>query len=49
MGGGHDSGIQTGAHTQANSSINGHEDEMETGGGQDQVDLNNLIIFLIKT
>jgi len=37
MGGGHDSGIQTGAHTQANSSINGHEDEMETGGGQDQV------------
>jgi len=37
MGGGHDSGIQTGAHTQANSSINGHDDEMETGGGQDQV------------
>jgi catenin beta 1 len=35
-GGGHDSGIQTGAHTQANS-ITGHEDEMETGGGQEQV------------
>ena len=35
MGGGHDSGIQTGAHTQANS-ITGHEDDMETGG-QDQV------------